>query len=342
MENPLISVIVPVYKVEKYLDKCVQSIVDQTYKNLEIILVDDGSPDNCPQMCDEWAKKDSRIKVIHKENGGQSSARNRGLAVASGDLLGFVDSDDWIALDLFERVVNIFNTYEPDIVEFDANCVNSNGEIYTSTEKIKEGMLSTEEALNELLMDNINNYVWNKVFKREVFAGVRFPEGRILEDMAIMPRLFLNSEKIYCSCEKLYYYYQRSDSSLHTTGIKEIGDLFLARYERYIALKNNKYPKAEKLSLDHATTTALQVYSISLWRKKVDKSIVASAKQFLAEHKEYILKNNPSLTYRLYYRARGIYAVLYVLKRESGKILRFIRTRIKKTMSRHVNGFCKI
>lgn len=108
MNQPeLISIIVPVYKVEKYLDKCVESIVEQTYKNLEIILVDDGSPDNCSAMCDEWAQKDSRIKVIHKENGGLSSARNAGLDACTGDYIGFVDSDDWIEPDMYEYLLNI-------------------------------------------------------------------------------------------------------------------------------------------------------------------------------------------------------------------------------------------
>ena len=96
-QNELISVIVPVFKVEKYLDRCVQSIVDQTYRNLEIILVDDGSPDNCPAMCDAWAEKDNRVKVIHKKNGGLSDARNAGMAIATGELMGFVDSDDYIS-----------------------------------------------------------------------------------------------------------------------------------------------------------------------------------------------------------------------------------------------------
>ena len=100
--NPKISVIVPVYKVEKYLDKCVESIVNQTYKNLEIILVDDGSPDNCPAMCDEWAEKDERIRVIHKENGGLADARNAGMDIATGDYIGFVDSDDWIEPNMYE------------------------------------------------------------------------------------------------------------------------------------------------------------------------------------------------------------------------------------------------
>ena len=107
MKSALISVIVPIYKVEKYLDECIESIVNKTYRNLEIILVDDGSPDKCPEMCDQWAKKDERIRVIHKENGGLSSARNAGLDVATGDYVGFVDSDDFIERDMYEKKINI-------------------------------------------------------------------------------------------------------------------------------------------------------------------------------------------------------------------------------------------
>ena len=104
-KRPLISVIVPVYKVEQYLDRCVQSIVDQTWKNLEIILVDDGSPDGCARMCDEWARRDARIRVIHKENGGLSDARNAGMAAATGESIGFVDGDDWIEPDMYRLLV---------------------------------------------------------------------------------------------------------------------------------------------------------------------------------------------------------------------------------------------
>ena len=119
-----ISIIVPVYKVEKYLDKCVRSIVEQTYKNLEIILVDDGSPDNCPAMCDEWARKDSRIAVIHKENGGVSSARNAGLAACTGDYVGFVDSDDWIDSGMCEEAMRIILATGVMQVEFAITDVN--------------------------------------------------------------------------------------------------------------------------------------------------------------------------------------------------------------------------
>ena len=329
METPLISVIVPVYKVEKYLDKCVQSIVDQTYKNLEIILVDDGSPDNCPQMCDEWAKKDPRIKVIHKENGGQSTARNKALDVATWDLFGFVDSDDWISLELFEKIVDIFNTHDPDIVEFDVNCVNERGEIYSSTETIPERMLSTEEALNELLMDNINNYMWNKVFKRNVFKGVRFPEGRILEDMAIMPQLFLNAERIYCSTGKFYYYYQRSDSSLHTVGAKEEGDLFLARYERYITLKGT-CSRIEEMALRQAAVCAFHLYARSFWGKKINKTVLQRARQFLLEYKDEMSQVDIGTKYKLYYILPEIFAILFAFNRCICKVVKWVKIHFKR------------
>lgn len=115
MESKLISVIVPVYNVEKYLSKCIDSILAQTYKNLEIILVDDGSPDNCPKICDEYAKKDNRIKVIHKENGGLSAARNVALDIAKGEYIGFVDSDDFIAEDMYEVLYNLAEKYNAEI-----------------------------------------------------------------------------------------------------------------------------------------------------------------------------------------------------------------------------------
>ena len=111
----MISVIVPIYNVEKYVNKCVGSIVNQTYTNLEIILVDDGSPDRCPEICDEWAKKDSRIKVIHKKNGGLSDARNAGMKIASGDYIAFVDSDDWIAPEMYERLLMAIKNDNSDI-----------------------------------------------------------------------------------------------------------------------------------------------------------------------------------------------------------------------------------
>ena len=113
----LISVIVPIYKVEDYLDRCIQSLVNQTYKNLEIILVDDGSPDDCPRICDEWEKRDQRIKVIHKENGGLSDARNAGMKVMVGAYVSYIDSDDWIAQDMYQKMINAIKKNNADICE---------------------------------------------------------------------------------------------------------------------------------------------------------------------------------------------------------------------------------
>lgn len=115
-----ISVIIPVYGVEKYLDRCIESVVNQTYKDLEIILVDDGSPDNCPQKCDEWTLRDARIRTVHRENGGLSCARNTGLSLATGDYITFVDSDDWIAKDIYEYCIRLFEKHkEANVVQFD-------------------------------------------------------------------------------------------------------------------------------------------------------------------------------------------------------------------------------
>ena len=160
--NPLISVIVPIYKVEKYLDRCVESLINQTYKNLEIILVDDGSPDNSPAMCDNYAKKDSRIKVVHKKNGGLSDASNVGMSVATGEFISFIDSDDYVSDDFFEVLYNTMITEKSDIVEcsvvkfyednlFDKH--NDDNEITT---------FSTVDALSALISENpFHQHVWN-------------------------------------------------------------------------------------------------------------------------------------------------------------------------------------
>ena len=185
MDNPKISVIVPVYKVEKYLDRCVESIVNQTYKNLEIILVDDGSPDNCPAICDAWANKDERIKVIHKENGGVSSARNRGIDAATGDYIGFVDSDDWIEPDMYELLADNAKKYDADISrcgyfvdwpDHIAQVGNGGILLYEDIERRCE-MLRSYHLVSAL---------WNKIYRRELFEEERLDESlRITEDWQI-------------------------------------------------------------------------------------------------------------------------------------------------------------
>lgn len=182
----LLSVIVPVYKVEPYLDRCVESIVNQTYSNLEIILVDDGSPDDCPRMCDGWAEKDSRIRVIHKENGGVSDARNVGIALATGEYLAFVDSDDYIAENMYEILISAMHRTGAEIACSGTNIVKNGVE--TTVRSLQKKMCFSEElALREVLLrGNVNEAVWDKVYRKTLFQGILFPKGEISEDIVVI------------------------------------------------------------------------------------------------------------------------------------------------------------
>lgn len=211
METPLISVIVPVYKVEKYLDKCVQSIVDQTYKNLEIILVDDGSPDNCPQMCDEWAKKDPRIKVIHKENGGASSARNVGIDIAQGDYLGFVDSDDFIDLRMYEKLFNAVRNSTKKISHCFSYRYKADRVIELKHHRASKEY-DLEAALNEVFLGRVDYAVWSKLFEKGVFEGVRFPINETNEEAPVIIPVLARSQGFVCVAAPLYYYRETEGS----------------------------------------------------------------------------------------------------------------------------------
>ncbi len=215
----LVSVIVPIYKVEKYLGKCVDSIINQTYKNLEIILVDDGSPDNSGKICDEYAKKDNRIKVIHKENGGLSSARNAGLDVATGEFIAFVDSDDRIHLDFVEKLYRAIKEENADIAScyvesFIENKNKIERRVYVNKKIVVEG--KGEFKYYYHLGKKSSNVVWNKLYKRHIFETLRFINGRVYEDRAIYLHLLAQSEKMVFIPEVLYTYTVRSGSTMRS------------------------------------------------------------------------------------------------------------------------------
>ena len=184
IQMSMITVIVPIYKVEHYLNRCVQSIIDQTYRNLEIILVDDGSPDLCPAMCDAWRERDSRILVIHKQNGGLSDARNTGMAVASGDYIAFVDSDDWIAPEMLERLLGAIREDDSDIA---ACTVQMVGEGVSTSQFLTvrtNCVLSRQEAQKALLEESLlKQPVWYKLYKRETIRDILFEVGKHHEDV---------------------------------------------------------------------------------------------------------------------------------------------------------------
>lgn len=213
MEQQKISVIVPVYKVERYLERCVQSIVDQTYSNLEIILVDDGSPDNCPAMCDAWAMKDSRITTIHKENGGLSDARNAGMRIATGELMGFVDSDDWIAPDMYQRLYDLMMKDYSDIVACGVEMVWEDGTSPRMLTKSGSCVLSNEEAMQAIIEEDwLKHPVWYKLYKTALIQNILFPIGKYHEDVFWSYQAIGVAQRISVTDYIGYFYRQRNNS----------------------------------------------------------------------------------------------------------------------------------
>lgn len=221
--NSLVSVIVPIYKVEDYLDECVKSIVGQTYKNIEIILVNDGSPDHCPQKCDEWAKNDLRIRVVHKQNGGLSSARNAGLDVAKGEYIAFVDSDDFITPDYVEAMYNrICNDKSVGIVSgmiyrYTNDQTTPFNQIWNIT---NERITSSDKFRISSINQTVSYTVWNKIFRASLLSKVRFREGKTNEDTLFMYDLgnaMVDADYSMVEVPHYVYYYRYREDSICTS-----------------------------------------------------------------------------------------------------------------------------
>ena len=223
MPKALVSVIVPIFMVEEYLDECILSIVGQTYSNLEIILVDDGSLDGCPQKCDEWARKDHRIRVIHKPNGGLSSARNAGLDIAQGDYIAFVDSDDYVTPDyvevMYNRICNddsvgivsgmIYRLKDGKITDYDKDWIIK-----------EERILSSNKITISCIKESLNFFIWNKLFKSHLLENVRFREGRTNEDTLFwydLGKYLVNTKYNMVEIPHYVYYYRYREGSICTS-----------------------------------------------------------------------------------------------------------------------------
>ena len=262
MTQPLISVIVPVYKVEKYLNKCVESIVNQTYKNLEIILVDDGSPDKCPEICDEWADKDSRIRVIHKKNGGLSSARNAGLDTMTGTLVGFIDSDDYILPEMYEKLYNAMIENNADLSICSYSRVDENDNPIPYKNKMKESIkvVSRDEALSSFITSPFAaeyGVLWSKLYKSEIFNGLRFPNVNGHEDTATIHRVIGACNKIVLLNQVLYVYRKNSEGLTGTLArkkfdIHEFYDRKFIAFDRYNYFMSINRPDLAKTAWKHA------------------------------------------------------------------------------------------
>lgn len=263
---PKLSIIVPVYKVEPYIHKCVDSILNQSFTDFELILVDDGSPDKCGKICDEYALKDERVRVIHKENGGLSDARNAGIDIAVGEVIGFVDSDDWIEQRMYEEMLNYMEENNLDIVCADTNQVKE-GKIKFKPRYKKNKIWDKKEAICEILNGTLDNAAWNKIYKRSVIGKVRYPKGRIYEDVATTYKFIANSDKVgYIS--KPYYNYLKRKGSIVASGFnsKSRYDCFLGYRERLNFAKEHNLEcinDCELLALETALAVLTAFYANS-------------------------------------------------------------------------------
>lgn len=254
MDRNLISVIVPIYNVEIYLDRCIESIVNQTYKNLEIILVNDGSTDNSLTICQKWAKKDNRIKVIDKENGGLSSARNAGLDIANGEYVSFVDSDDYIDKNIYDEMIKNIIITKSDIISCSIQEIQNNGNKINTLNK-KDTILNSEECIKDLLFNHkrITPYAWDKLYKKDIIGSSRFIEKLKFGEDAPFAYDLLKKIKKYQTIDFIGYYYIRRDNSLIGNKFKK-HQMFAIKAADIIledCIKNNRYVEfAKKHKLD--------------------------------------------------------------------------------------------
>lgn len=279
----LISVVVPIYKSELYLDRCIISIVEQTYRNLEIILVDDGSPDSCPQICDKWEKKDSRIKVIHQKNSGVSMARNAGISNANGKYLMMVDSDDYIYYGMVEALYKEMKSHDADlsICDFIEGSASTFEFIYDLSASVE--VIKAENALKRIYIDSKKalQYVvpWGKLYKKELFEGIQYPEGKIFEDIYVTHQILYRCDKIAVLPQKLVYYFQYPESIMNKKFHVGKLDYLGALKQRIEFYRNHDLNELTQIAYDEYIHALIWEYSRAkdlLADKKVMEGIIGS------------------------------------------------------------------
>lgn len=323
--DALISIIVPVYRVEEYLQRCVDSILAQTYENLEIILVDDGSPDGCPEICDAYARKDQRVKVIHQENAGLSGARNAGIDLAKGEYLAFVDSDDYVAPDFIEALYEVlqetgcaigqcrFAYVQGERLE---NEDNRSLRIYRG-ESLMEQLYASEDEATYFVV------AWNKLYRRELFEQIRYPKGRIHEDEATTYRLFHEGRKLAFLDRALYGYFTQNTGSITSRFSKKRLEWLKAHEERIIFFKEKGYekllPEAYRKLCDACITFYFRCTKEVEDHIRIRRELKERLKRYRAEGKAYIagLPVQTRIGYLLFDLSPAVYKKLLNRMQES-------------------------
>ena len=276
-----ISIIVPIYGVEQYLEECICSLLKQTYRNLEIILIDDGSKDACPEICDQYQKTDERITVIHKKNGGAASARNVGLDIASGDYIGFVDSDDYVDPKYIEQLYVYMQENDADI------SVCSFFNVYKRHKEAVEikrtGSFGGEEYLKLFLNDWRCGLIWNKLFKADVVKKIRFSEGHVIDDEFFTYQAVMRSDKIMVCSEPLYYYRMRASGVMNQRKYsKMLQDRLQYMQERFENV-TLKHPNLYKLYLENLADNLIRFRSEAVLYKDIVENVKQVQKKYLVK-----------------------------------------------------------
>ena len=286
-----VSIVVPVYNVEKYLQRCVDSILEQTLQDIEIILVDDGSQDDSGQLCDAYAEKDSRIVVVHKENGGLSSARNAGIDIATSPYIGFVDSDDYIDKQMFEKLFNWITDNDADIAMCELCHCYEDKTIKRRTNK-EFGIVNTEQAIRLVMEGNKATVsAVNKLYKISIFDKVRYPVGKLTEDAFVIVEVLMQAQKVVYSTEELYYYVHRKNS-ITTSGFKKKDMNVLEAYSKNKKLIQQYYPALLDVAEMRYMWAHFYVLDKMMLSKKVEaKDIQKKIINTLRKNYRFIIKN---------------------------------------------------
>lgn len=324
MNMPLISVIVPVYKAEAYLERCVNSICNQTYRNLEIILVDDGSPDRCGEMCDAFAKMDSRIRVFHKQNGGQSSARNLGLDNMTGQYVGFVDSDDWVEPDMYSHLYDLVAKYNAQIAACGLSCDYADGRsvlfnpLYP-TEKAVEKFTVFDAIKEVTIAEKITNSPCDKLFHHSIFSDIRMSVGKIYEDFEMMPHCLSKAEIIVYDPKPLYHYFMTEQS---TTRGSIRPERFLEAEigkDRIEFIKKN-YPELTLYAIADQVRICLNIYylSVDCGEYTRQRNEIKQDLRMMAKYKVFpLLKKKDKLKYLSFLIAPWLFIALMKIYKRS-------------------------
>ncbi|MGG1629491.1 glycosyltransferase family 2 protein [Rossellomorea sp. NRS-1567] len=289
MHHSIVSVVVPIYKVERYIHRCIKSILHQTYPYLEIILVNDGSPDRCGEIAEEYKHKDSRIIVIHKENGGLSDARNEGMKEARGEYTVFVDSDDWLEPTMIEDMLHCRHEHQADLVQsafyyayddkllFDSNNYSNDGSML---------LLNNQESMYELIKnDKVKNFAWGKLYKTELIKDIPFKKGVLFEDVFWAHQVMKRVKTFVLLHKPLCHYYQRSDSIVATYSIRNL-DILTGLKERLEFVKKH-YPHYQDEVYRSILQNSLMHYNLLFRNRKIDRGAIRRK-----EINEYIQANN--------------------------------------------------